>query len=322
MRGGRRSGSANLAVLVVGLVGCARADRAPPGYQGIVELEERVIAAEVSGKIERVAVKRGDVLEAGALMVQVEDTLERLARDAREDEAKVAQADVALVRAGSRPEDIAAVAAQVKGAKASEGLLGKVLERTRALAASGAVSAAELDRAVAEQDRATSERRALEQRLTLLQRGARKEEVDRVKAREEAAVSALELATARLAKHTVHAPGPGMILDVHALPGELAAPGRPLLTIADVAHPYVEVFVPEAEITSVRLGLGASVRVDGREGALSGAVEHIAQRAEFAPRFLFSDRERPNLVLRVRVRVDDPGHELRAGTPAFATFVR
>jgi hypothetical protein len=37
---------------------------------------------------------------------------------------------------------------------------------------------------------------------------------------------------------------------------------------------------------------------------------------EYIPRFLFSSRERPNLVARVRVRIDDPGGRLHAGAPA------
>jgi hypothetical protein len=48
-------------------------------------------------------------------------------------------------------------------------------------------------------------------------------------------------------------------------------------------------------------------------------VERINSKAEFTPRFLFSERERENLVIRVRVRIDDREHVLRAGVPAFVT---
>ena len=51
-----------------------------------------------------------------------------------------------------------------------------------------------------------------------------------------------------------------------------------------------------------------------------GKVEYVAQRTEFTPRFLFSEQERPNLVVRVRVRVDDDQERLHAGVPAFATI--
>jgi hypothetical protein len=62
------------------------------------------------------------------------------------------------------------------------------------------------------------------------------------------------------------------------------------------------------------------VRVDALGTTLPGHVEHVARKAEFTPRFLFSERERPNLVIRVRVRVDDPGERLHAGVPAFVTI--
>src|SRR5690606_35755508 len=124
------------------------------------------------------------------------------------------RAELSLVQAGSRPEDVASVAAQVRGARAGEGLLEKANARARSLAASGSVSQAELDRSSAELERATYERKALEQRHALLQRGARREEIERAKARAEAAASALALADARLARHGVHASHPGVVLDV------------------------------------------------------------------------------------------------------------
>jgi hypothetical protein len=70
----------------------------------------------------------------------------------------------------------------------------------------------------------------------------------------------------------------------------------------------------------VALGAPASVRVDGVARAFRGAVEHVFPRSEFTPRFLFSERERPNLVVRVRVRVSDPSHTLHQGVPAFVTL--
>ncbi len=310
------------AFLGIVLVSCAPRTTTPEGYQGVVELEDRVISFEVSGKIDRLVVKRGDVVKPGDPLAHVEDTLERLARNAREDELDVARAELALVQAGSRREDVAAVAAQVRGAQASEALLAKALDRARALAASGSVSQAELDRASAELDRATYERKALEQRLALLQHGARAEEVERAKARAEAAATALGLADARLALFSPKTSHPGVVLDTHVEPGELAAPGRPIATIADVAHPYVEVFVPQADVGGIHVGAKAQVRTDSSAAPLGGAVEHVAQRTEFTPRFLFSERERENLVIRVRVRVDDPAGALHAGTPAFVRIER
>jgi HlyD family secretion protein len=101
--------------------------------------------------------------------------------------------------------------------------------------------------------------------------------------------------------------------------GEVVAPGAPLVTLADLDHPFVDVFVPQSEIAALRIGMPMSVRVDSLSRPLSGTVERIGTKTEFTPRFLFSDKERENLVIRVRVRVEDPKHLLTAGVPAFVT---
>jgi HlyD family secretion protein len=130
----------------------------------------------------------------------------------------------------------------------------------------------------------------------------------------------LALEDAKLERHTLVTRVDGLVVDVHLDPGELAAIGTPAATIADVTHPYVDVFVPEGKLAGIKLGTRADVRVDTGARAV-GAVEYVSPKTEFTPRFLFSERERPNLVVRVRVRLEDPKHDLHAGIPAFARFL-
>jgi HlyD family secretion protein len=101
--------------------------------------------------------------------------------------------------------------------------------------------------------------------------------------------------------------------------GEMVAPGAPAVTLADLSHPYVDVFVPEARMPEVRMNQAVSVKVDGMNKSLPGKVEHVYTRTEFTPRYLFSATERPNLEVRVRVRIDDAEKALHAGVPAFVT---
>jgi len=54
----------------------------------------------------------------------------------------------------------------------------------------------------------------------------------------------------------------------------------------------------------------------------AAVVESVSPDTEFTPKFLFSDRERPHLVVRVRVRVQDPERRLHSGVPAFAQVQR
>jgi hypothetical protein len=47
----------------------------------------------------------------------------------------------------------------------------------------------------------------------------------------------------------------------------------------------------------------------------------VRRRTEFTPRYLFSESERGNLVIRVRVRLDDSRRLLHAGLPVFVRFL-
>jgi HlyD family secretion protein len=82
----------------------------------------------------------------------------------------------------------------------------------------------------------------------------------------------------------------------------------------------VDVFVPLGKLDGIVVGAPASLRVDGTDRVFSARVDWIARTTEFTPRFLFSERERPNLVVRVRLLVEDPEQRLHAGIPAFATI--
>jgi len=307
-----------LVVAAASAAGCRRAPPLADGYQGIVEYDERVLAFEVPGRVDRVPVDRGDLVGAGQVLAQVDDTLERLTVQSREKDEAAAQADLALLEAGTRKEDVAAAADDLRAASASEGLLRKTADRVRALVAQGALPQQELDKADADLEHASAERRALEQRLDAMRRGSRPEEIAQSRARVDQVRSLLALEQERLARYTLHANAAGEVVDVEVKPGEMAAFGTSAVTLADTTHPYVDVFVPQGQLGELRAGTRAVVRVDATSAPFEGAVEYVSPETEFTPKFLFSPRERPNLVVRVRVRVRDPERRLHAGVPAFA----
>jgi HlyD family secretion protein len=312
------SGLRRAVVLFALLAACRSSPATPPGFQGVVEYDDRLVSFDAAGRILSVPIHRGDVVKPGDVLATVEDRAERLQRAARAAEVVVAQADVALAAAPPRKEDVGALEAEVAAAQASEDLLTKSAVRARKLHGDGALTSADLDRAEGDLARASKERQALQQRLALARKGARPEEIARARTRARSAETAVALEDERLARYTLDSLIAGTVLDVHAKVGELAGVGRPAATIADTAHPYVDVFVPQGALAGVQVGSRASVRVDATNAALPGRVEWISPRTEFTPRYLFSERERPNLVVRVRVRIDDPAARLHAGVPAFA----
>ena len=305
-------------IFLVVLAGCNAASAAHEDpLQGIVEHDERVLGFTVGGRVMEVSATPGSVVEAGQMLVRLDDSLERPVRDARLAEIDAARAQLSLVQAGPRVEEIRAGDAELRAVREQQSLLENRRTRQTALIASGALATATMDELDSTLSSLVGRREVIEERIRGLRRGARSEEVDAAEARLHVAQAGLATADTRLSHHVLSSPGRFVVTDVHASVGEIAGPGTAAVTVADLDHPFVDVFVPEGRITSVALGQRATIRVDGISQPLTGVVEHVSNRTEFTPRFLFSESERPNLVLRVRIRIEDPQHQLRAGVPAF-----
>jgi HlyD family secretion protein len=299
---------------------CQPKPKHPGAFQGVIEFDERDLGFEIGGRLTTVKVQRGMTVHSGQELATLDDTLERTASEGRQAEASAAKASVALVRAGSRPEEVRAMQAQLRVAAANEARLARNVEREKKLLAERVVAQASVDDLESALSAATAERQSLEHRLRELQNGARRPEIDRAEAQATAAERQAKLGDERINRYVLRALEDGVVVDVHADPNEVVAAGSPVCTVADTKHPYADIFVPQEELAGVRISAPARVMVDASSQAFAGRVEDIGRRTEFTPRYLFSERERSQLVVRVRIRIDDREQALHAGVPAFVTM--
>jgi len=315
-----KNGLAGILIAAIAIVGCRKADITEGRYQGMIEYDQRDLSFEQPGRVVELAVVRGQQIAAGALIARQDDSVDRAARDVDARAVAVAQADLALVKAGSRVEDVSAAQAQVAAARAAEKDAQIELDREKKLVDKGALPAAELDSLTARLAGATGTRQADEQRLVELRKGSRPEDIARQQSRVDQAQQAIALDDTRLAKRQLAASADGVVQDVYLLAGEMAGAGVPVVSVVDTRHPYADVFVPVPDAPRVKLHDPAVLRVEGLDAEVKGQVELIYPDAEFTPKYVFSPRERPNLMVRVRVRLDDPEGRLHAGLPAYVTF--
>ncbi|KPK17248.1 MAG: hypothetical protein AMJ62_01975 [Myxococcales bacterium SG8_38] len=303
-------------------VACSVQDRMPPGYQGVVEHDDRHLGFQVGGKVKTIHVERGDAIDEGALIAVLDDTAQVPVLRAREADLAQAKAKAALVYAGPREEEVRATMAELDGARAELRDAKSNLDRNLALPEEAATAASLVSDLRAAYATARARVRMLEQHLKQLRKGARPEELAAADAAVRAAEAAVAAEKERLALYSMQSASRVTVLDVPVREGEVVAAGATVVTVADTTHPYVDVFVPQQDLSGLTVGTPAEVRVDAESGSFEGHIEHIAPTTEFTPRFLFSPRERSNLVVRVRVRIDDPAERLHAGVPAFATLER
>jgi multidrug resistance efflux pump len=155
-----------------------------------------------------------------------------------------------------------------------------------------------------------------------LQIGATPEQIAAVEAQVEVARAALESLQVEVDKLTLAAPISGLVLERPVHVGELAMPGAPLMTLADLDQVSLTVYVPEDQLGQVQLGQPVSVTVDAYpDRTFMGAVSFVASEAEFTPKNVQTREERVNMVFAVKVKLPNSDHALKPGMPADAVLI-
>ncbi|MBW7885382.1 MAG: efflux RND transporter periplasmic adaptor subunit [Caldilineaceae bacterium] len=122
-------------------------------------------------------------------------------------------------------------------------------------------------------------------------------------------------------KEMLHAPIEGVVLYRSIEPGEIAAPGAPLLTIGDTEALRLTVYVPEDRYGQIFLGETYPVTVDSFPGEVfQGTVSRIAGEAEFTPRNVQTADSRKTTVFAIRLDLAPSGGKLKPGMPADVHF--
>ena len=103
-------------------------------------------------------------------------------------------------------------------------------------------------------------------------------------------------------------------------PGELVAPGRPVLTLADDTRPWVRVYVGQAVFANLTPGAKATARLDVDGATITGHVVAMSDKAEYTPRVALTEGERADLTFWVKVALDDATGRAKAGLPVTVTF--
>lgn len=155
-----------------------------------------------------------------------------------------------------------------------------------------------------------------------LKMGATPEQIAALEAQVDMARAALDVLQVQADRFTLRAPISGMVLVRPVRVGEVALPGAPLMTLADLENMTLTVYVPEDQLGRVHLDQPVSVAVDAYPGrAFPGLVAHIAHEAEFTPRNIQTQEERVHMVFGVRIDLPNRDHALKPGMPADAVLL-
>ena len=243
------------------------------------------ISAHVIGKIERLYFREGDDVRRGQKLVELEKPM------------FIAQRDRARAELASRRIEVQRARAALQNAESTFG-------RAQSMQRQGIQAQEAFDRAAVERSNAQAAyASALE--------GVRQAE------------ASLRQATEDLSRTTLVAPLDGKVVQLNAREGEVVVtgtmnnPGSVIAVLADLSQILVEAEVGETEITGIRVGQPARIKVDavtGRE--YTGHVAEIGSSAAVRQSAGSGIR-----YFKVKVAIDDPDDNLRPGMTSQASIV-
>ena len=328
--GAKRRSSGNapaviLAVIIVGVVALSiwyLVRPQPLLLQGEVDSTRLDIAARVDGRVAEIPVVRGQDVSAGAVLVRI-DNPETMAKLEQARAAKVvAEAQLANINAGTRPEVIAARKAAHERAQAATTLAQQTYDRLRELLRKGFATRAQLDQAtdsLHESQKATEQAKfAYEQAVHGYTREERQIAVSIVRK----ATADIESVQSIVDQMVVYAPVASQLYKRNVEPGEYVSPGVPLFTLIDLNETWVHFDLREDLAKTLKVGDRFAVRVPALgERTITVEVKLIATRGEYASwRATRATGDFDLRTFEVRAYPVDKVPELRPGMSAYTDW--
>jgi HlyD family secretion protein len=301
-------------LLVAAVTACEH--RTDQQVLGTVERDRLELIAESNERIVEIAVREGDHVAAGSLLVRQEAGTAQ----PRIDQARAAQVEaqrrLADLEEGPRAREVDEGRATLEGAEGTLRTDQREFERVAALVERKLLSPSDLDQARSRRDASRASRDAAKARLALLHEGTRKQQVAEARAAVERTTAALVEEQTVADRYTVTAPRAGI---VEALPyklGERPSAGRPLIVLLADGVPYARVYVPEPLRTRFVPGTEVTAKVDGVTDTVRGRVRYVSADAAFTPYYSLTQKDRSRLAFLAEVTLDDPdAARLPAGMP-------
>ena len=307
----------SIVLMAAALAGCAED---APQVLGTLEYDRVSLPAPSAERIVSVDVREGDTVKAGATLLTLERTRIAAQTDVALAQAQQQRESLAELEAGSRDEQIAQARAQLVGAQAQARDARAYFARVQPLGQRRLIAAADVDRARAAADSADAQVRAAQALLDELQHGTRKERIAQASAAVRAADAQVAAQTVALDKLKIVAPRDGRVDSLPYKLGDQAPVGASLAILLVGDAPYARVYMPEPMRANVKIGDRATVRVYGRDAALSGRVRAIRSEPSFTPYYALSGKDAARLSYLAEIVIDG-GNELPAGLPVRVEFV-
>lgn len=270
-----------------------------PDYDasGFFEATEITLSSESAGKIISLDAEEGDTLSAGEIVALIDTIalhLERLQLEGQRSVTAVQRPDVSTQLAATRQE----LSKQQTERRRIENLLAASAATTKQL------------------DDINSAIKVLEDRLK-----AQESTLSKSASQADKAVDVIDIHIARLndriERCKIAAPINGTVVTKFCEEGEYAAPGKPIVKIADLKKMKLTAYFTSEQLAELKIGQDVTVLANYGGNSIKeypGKIISIASESEFTPKNIQTQDSRSNLVYAVKIAVDNNDGKLKIGS--------
>lgn len=280
---------------------------------GYVEGDYVLVAPIETAEIGSVSVRRGERVEKGAPLAALTRADAEIAVAQATAAVGQASAQLADLKVGKRPEEIAVLEAALASATANGSEAKRVANRTADLLKRGIATQADFDRASTALEMAQAQIGQAEANLDVGRLPARPEAIKAAENALDQARAGLEQANWRLGQRSLTAASAGRVADVLREAGEIGGPSAPVISLLPDGAVKLRLYVGEPQFSSVRPGVKLAVSCDDCPPGLTATVSYVSPDPEFTPPVIYSLENRQKLVFLVEARPDAGSERLQPG---------
>lgn len=305
-------------LLIILVAGCSKDDSKTT--QGYIEGRFTYIASSVSGHLEQRYVHRGDEVQAGQKLFNLDPLPQSAELDQAEKNLIAEKEKLINLEKGSRDTILDSIRAQVDQAKSDLALAKLTLKRHSKLVKTGAISQSRYDDAYTNYQVKLKAVAKLESDLAEAELGARTHVIREQAARVQASKAQIRQLKWELGQKSQGATLKAEVYDTFFRKGEFVPAGQPVLALLAPKNIYLIFFVPEPLLSSIKVGQKVTFNCDGCK-AQTATIYYISPNEEYTPPVIFTKESRKKLVYRVEARIPlDKAANSHPGQPVDVTL--
>ncbi len=287
------------------------------GY--VVAHHKIAVGAKVMGRVAWIGVEKGDIVQAGQVLVRLEDSEFRAQVNQASANLAAVQARLDQLRSGSRPQEKLRDKAAVLQAEANLKTAEADYQRSSRLYREGVSSKAELDHALSQRDTAAALLEAARQSSVMTDIGPRPEEIRAAEALVRQMKAALDYAQTQLAATEIKAPVAGTVLQRIVERGEMVSPSAfggsgartSVVDLADLNDLQIELDISQTDFARLNMNQRSEIIPEAYPN-----LRYTGYIAEIAP-----EANRAKSTVQIKVKVENPDQQLRPEMNARVNFL-